>query len=127
MLVLQINEPAKSADGYELSFATNTLGCFALTLLLEPVLKRSAPARVIFVSSGGMLTGPRNAVSPPDRHFCSIILSSRCPKPPLQLGMLGGVPSARYAISPLATAWVTSHNSRCTIHKRLASHSVRIL
>lgn len=51
-----INEPATSADGYELSFATNTLGGFALTLLLEPVLKRSAPARVIFVSSGGMLT-----------------------------------------------------------------------
>ena len=56
-LVPQINEPAKSADGFELSFATNTLGAFALTLLLEPVLKRSPPSRVIFVSSGGMLTG----------------------------------------------------------------------
>ena len=48
-----------STDGLELSFATNTLGAFHLTRLLEPVLKRSAPSRVIFVSSGGMYTGER--------------------------------------------------------------------
>ena len=53
----QFNERSKSADGYEASFATNTLGFFVLTLLLEPVLKRSAPSRVINVSSGGMYTG----------------------------------------------------------------------
>lgn len=46
-----------SADDYELSFATNTLGAFALTRLLEPALKRSPPSRVVFVSSGGMYSG----------------------------------------------------------------------
>lgn len=46
-----------SADGYESSFATNSLGTFALTEMLLPVLEKSTPdARVITVSSGGMLT-----------------------------------------------------------------------
>ncbi len=47
--------PLKSVDGYEINFATNTLGSYALTRALEPILKKSAPAKVIFVSSGGAL------------------------------------------------------------------------
>ena len=43
-------------EGFELTFATNVLGPFLLTALLLPVLRRSAPARVINVSSGGMYT-----------------------------------------------------------------------
>lgn len=43
-----------SADGIELTFATNVVGPFLLTRLLVPRLERSAPARVINVSSGGM-------------------------------------------------------------------------
>jgi NAD(P)-dependent dehydrogenase (short-subunit alcohol dehydrogenase family) len=43
-----------SVDGIELSFATNVVGPFLLTNLLLPLLERSRPARVIFVSSGGM-------------------------------------------------------------------------
>lgn len=43
-----------SVDGLELTFATNVLGPFLLTHLLLDLLKRSAPARVISVSSGGM-------------------------------------------------------------------------
>ncbi len=54
---MQFNEPGKSADGHEISFATNTLGFFALTSLLAPVLERSAPSRVINVSSCGMYLG----------------------------------------------------------------------
>jgi dehydrogenase/reductase SDR family protein 12 len=45
-----------SADGIELSFATNVLGPFLLTNLLMPLLMRNAPTRIIFVSSGGMYT-----------------------------------------------------------------------
>jgi NAD(P)-dependent dehydrogenase (short-subunit alcohol dehydrogenase family) len=49
-------ERTVSADGNELTLATNVLGPFLLTNLLIPVLSASAPARVINVSSGGMYT-----------------------------------------------------------------------
>jgi dehydrogenase/reductase SDR family member 12 len=49
-------ERALSADGNELTLATNVLGPFLLTNLLIPRLTESAPARVINVSSGGMYT-----------------------------------------------------------------------
>jgi NAD(P)-dependent dehydrogenase (short-subunit alcohol dehydrogenase family) len=45
-----------SVDGIELTFATNVLGPFLLTNLLIPLLEKSAPARIINVSSGGMYT-----------------------------------------------------------------------
>ena len=45
-----------STDGIELTFATNVLGPFLLTELLLPLLRTSAPARVVNVSSGGMYT-----------------------------------------------------------------------
>jgi dehydrogenase/reductase SDR family member 12 len=44
----------RSADGLELMFATHVLAPFALTAWLSDLLARSAPARVINVSSGGM-------------------------------------------------------------------------
>lgn len=50
------NERKLTEDGIESTFATNTLGTFLLTEYLLPVLKRSAPSRVIVVSSGGMYT-----------------------------------------------------------------------
>ena len=42
-----------SADGYELLFAVNYLAGFLLTHLLLPLLKKSAPARIVNVSSLG--------------------------------------------------------------------------
>jgi dehydrogenase/reductase SDR family protein 12 len=48
------DERERSAEGHELMFATHVLAPFALTALLSDMLKRSAPARVINVSSGGM-------------------------------------------------------------------------
>ncbi len=45
-----------SADGIELTFATNVVGPFLLTNHLIPLLRESAPARIINVSSGGMYT-----------------------------------------------------------------------
>jgi NAD(P)-dependent dehydrogenase (short-subunit alcohol dehydrogenase family) len=44
---------AESRDGYELRFAVNYLAGFLLTRLLLPLLERSAPARVVNVSSAG--------------------------------------------------------------------------
>jgi dehydrogenase/reductase SDR family member 12 len=49
-------ERSLSRDGIELTLATNVVGPFLLTKLLMPLLTRSAPARVINVSSGGMYT-----------------------------------------------------------------------
>jgi dehydrogenase/reductase SDR family member 12 len=45
-----------SADGIELTLATNVIGPFLLTKLLIPMLERSGHSRIINVSSGGMYT-----------------------------------------------------------------------
>lgn len=50
------HEVVESKDGFESSFAINTLGIFALTEMLRPALQRVPDARVVTVSSGGMLT-----------------------------------------------------------------------
>jgi NAD(P)-dependent dehydrogenase (short-subunit alcohol dehydrogenase family) len=44
---------ATSRDGYELRFAVNYLAGFLLTLELLPLLRRSAPARIVNVASIG--------------------------------------------------------------------------
>jgi dehydrogenase/reductase SDR family protein 12 len=49
-------ERRETSEGIELTFATNVLGPHLLTRLLRERLIASAPARVIFVSSGGMYT-----------------------------------------------------------------------
>jgi NAD(P)-dependent dehydrogenase (short-subunit alcohol dehydrogenase family) len=49
-------ERTLSADGNELTLATNVLGPFLLTNLLIPLLTASAPGRIVNVSSGGMYT-----------------------------------------------------------------------
>ena len=46
-------ERQDSADGYELRFAVNYLAGFLLTALLLPLLKASAPARIVNVASAG--------------------------------------------------------------------------
>jgi NAD(P)-dependent dehydrogenase (short-subunit alcohol dehydrogenase family) len=47
-------ERTQTDEGFELTFATNVLGPFLLTARLLPALRRSADARVVNVSSGGM-------------------------------------------------------------------------
>jgi NAD(P)-dependent dehydrogenase (short-subunit alcohol dehydrogenase family) len=46
-------ERRESGDGYELTFAVNYLAHFLLTHLLLPLLRDSAPARVVNVASAG--------------------------------------------------------------------------
>jgi dehydrogenase/reductase SDR family member 12 len=56
---VQVDKHEESVDGHELNFATNTLGTFALTHLLQPSLERSGQgSRVITVTSGGAYTAP---------------------------------------------------------------------
>lgn len=43
----------ESADGYELRFAVNYLAGYALTRLLLPLLRKSAPSRIVNVASVG--------------------------------------------------------------------------
>ena len=48
-----VEERRESEDGYELTFAVNYLAHFLLTRLLLPLLRGSAPARVVNVASVG--------------------------------------------------------------------------
>jgi NAD(P)-dependent dehydrogenase (short-subunit alcohol dehydrogenase family) len=61
-------ERTLSADGIELTFATNVLGPFLLTQRLLELLKRSAPARIVNVSSGGMYS---QRLRPDDLQFAA--------------------------------------------------------
>ena len=56
----------RTAEGWELQFATNHVGHFALTLGLHDALKGAGNARVVNVSSSGHLTSP---VHLDDLHF----------------------------------------------------------
>ncbi|ESX47754.1 oxidoreductase [Mesorhizobium sp. LSHC422A00] len=56
----------RSTQGWEMQFATNFLGHFALTLGLRRALARAQGARVVSVSSSGSLFGP---VFWDDPHF----------------------------------------------------------
>jgi NAD(P)-dependent dehydrogenase (short-subunit alcohol dehydrogenase family) len=55
---ISVKKPRFTESGAEEIFATNHLGPFLLTNLLLALLKRSAPARVVNISSKGLLTYP---------------------------------------------------------------------
>ena len=57
---------ARTAEGWEMQFATCHLGHFLLTALLAPALESGAPARIVNVSSGGHRFSP---VLFDDPHF----------------------------------------------------------
>jgi dehydrogenase/reductase SDR family member 12 len=53
---LSLWDRQRSADGLELTFATNVLGGFVLTSLLLPLLQRAAPSRVVHMTSAALYT-----------------------------------------------------------------------
>eukprot|EP00180_Rhodochaete_pulchella_P000159 Plantae.Rhodophyta-Rhodochaete_pulchella.ctg1105.p1 GENE.Plantae.Rhodophyta-Rhodochaete_pulchella.ctg1105~~Plantae.Rhodophyta-Rhodochaete_pulchella.ctg1105.p1 ORF type:complete len:358 (-),score=43.25 Plantae.Rhodophyta-Rhodochaete_pulchella.ctg1105:693-1658(-) len=53
-----VQQFSKTSEGVETNFATNSLGPYVLTKMLLPVLLKHADGRVVFVSSGGMLSEP---------------------------------------------------------------------
>jgi len=55
-----INTREQTEDGFELNFATNTLGTYAITRGLEQLLRKAPDPRVVTVSSGGMLVQKLN-------------------------------------------------------------------
>ncbi|XP_051937529.1 dehydrogenase/reductase SDR family member 12 isoform X2 [Hippocampus zosterae] len=55
-----VNQRELTEEGVEKNFATNTLGTYILTTALLPALKKAKDARVVTVSSGGMLTQKLN-------------------------------------------------------------------
>ena len=63
---LFIQERKTTVDGYELTFALNHLAYFLLTNLLLETLEKSAPARIVNVSSGAEAMG--------DIHFDDLML-----------------------------------------------------
>jgi NAD(P)-dependent dehydrogenase (short-subunit alcohol dehydrogenase family) len=56
--IMAVQTREMSESGWELQFATNHLGHFALTLGLHPALKASGKARVVCLSSRGHLRSP---------------------------------------------------------------------
>jgi NAD(P)-dependent dehydrogenase (short-subunit alcohol dehydrogenase family) len=58
------DERIETRDGLELTLATHVVGPWLLTHLLRDNLRRSADARVIWVSSGGMYTRRLNLEDP---------------------------------------------------------------
>jgi NAD(P)-dependent dehydrogenase (short-subunit alcohol dehydrogenase family) len=62
-----------TSDGYEMTFALNHLNYFLLTVLLLDILKASAPARIVNVSSGAHLGASLDLDNlQSEKHFSAI-------------------------------------------------------
>jgi NAD(P)-dependent dehydrogenase (short-subunit alcohol dehydrogenase family) len=61
---LMAPERTHTAEGVELTFATNVLGPFLLTALLIPALRAGGPGRIVNVSSGGMYSAKLDGSDP---------------------------------------------------------------
>ncbi len=65
----RLKQATLTAEGHEVIWATNHLGPFLMTNLLLDLMKRSAPARILNVSSKGLLVYPRLRIDFEDLNF----------------------------------------------------------
>lgn len=72
-------ERIETDEGYERTVATNLIGPFALTVALLPLMERSEDPRIIWVSSGGMLTQKLDvdATFDPPQPFDGVVAYAR--------------------------------------------------
>ena len=104
-------QPGFTADGFELTFGVNHLGHFLLTNLLLEDLKRSAPARVVTVTSE--LHNPDHARGPgPDFDYENL------------KGEKYYHPQIFYRNSKLATIWFAYELQRRLEGSRVTSNAV---
>jgi dehydrogenase/reductase SDR family member 12 len=112
-------ERTYTADGVELTFATNVLGPFLLTSLLLPTLLAAAPARVITVSSGGMYTARLDADDPQleRRSYDGPRFYAHAKRAQVALNRVWaeGCPAERVAFHAMHPGWVDTPGLRSSL------------
>lgn len=99
---------ATTAEGLEQTAATNLVGPFALTWALRPSLARSADPRVVWVTSGGMLTQKLDvdATFDPPSPFDGVVAYARTKRAEAVLtGQLQERLGPRVAVSCMHPGW----------------------
>jgi NAD(P)-dependent dehydrogenase (short-subunit alcohol dehydrogenase family) len=110
-LLVSEKTPVRTAEGVEVTFATNLLGPFYLTHLLLPCLERSASARIVNVAS--RMHMPDGGWGPP----VSFDFDDLGPQAHYQ-------PTVAYKNSKLAMMWFTYELARRLPPRRITANAV---
>jgi len=126
-----LNRRTTTAEGNEATLATNLLAPFLLTQLLLPRLRKSAPSRIINVSSGGMYTAawPWTICSTQRRPTTQSRLcthQARAGRPDRNVG--GAAEKSGVVVHAMHPGWRTRRESRArcpdsTRHPAAAAHA----
>ena len=100
-----------TAEGHERTVATNLIGPFALTSALLPHLGRSTAPRIIWVSSGGMLTQKLNvqATFDPPEPFDGVVAYAHTKRAEVEIAarMQQELPD-RFAVYSMHPGWAAT-------------------
>jgi NAD(P)-dependent dehydrogenase (short-subunit alcohol dehydrogenase family) len=109
----------ETGDGLELTFATNVAGPFLLTQLLQGALEKSADARVIWVSSGGMYTRRLNLDDPSwtEREYDGVIAYAETKRAQVVLAELWAeeLRSSSVAVNSMHPGWADTPSVRSSL------------
>ena len=98
-------------EGHERTAATNLIGPFALTVALLPRLQRASDPRVIWVSSGGMLTQKLDveATFEPPEPFDGVVAYARTKRAEVEVAqrMQAELPD-RFAVYSMHPGWAAT-------------------